>query len=78
MTTPLNKQVDDILAQLEGLTGEIRVQLHLAGMDVNDTWQKKYEPRLLDARRHAHEAKEASVAAIQETVQVFKAFQRTL
>jgi hypothetical protein len=77
MATPLKKQVDDVLAQLEALTDDIRVKLHLAGLDANDAWSKKMEPRLLEARRHAREAKEASKTAIHETLEAFKEFQKS-
>lgn len=78
MTNPINKQIDDVLSQIEAAADEIRVQVHLAGLDVNDIWNKKLEPRLLDARRHACEAKDASKAALESTLQAFRDFQKTL
>lgn len=75
---PIGKQIDEALAELESVTDEIRVKLHLAGMDANDAWNKKMEPRLLQARDHAREAKEASKAAIHDTVKAFKEFAASL
>ncbi|MBS2018867.1 MAG: hypothetical protein JST00_38725 [Deltaproteobacteria bacterium] len=74
----LGKQIDEALAELETVTDEIRVKLHLAGMDANDVWNKTFEPRLLQARDHAREAKEASKAAIHDTVKAFKEFAASL
>lgn len=78
MTTPVKKQVDDVLSELETVVGEIQVKLHLAGMDANDVWNKQLEPRLLDARRHAREAKEASKAAVERTLEALREFQKGL
>jgi ElaB/YqjD/DUF883 family membrane-anchored ribosome-binding protein len=69
----MKKQVEDALTELEKLADEIRVRLHLAGMEAKDSWNK-LEPRLADARTHAREAKEASKSAIQETIAAFRAF----
>lgn len=75
---PLSKQIEEALTELETVTDEIRVKLHLAGMDANDTWSKTFEPRLDDARAHAREAKEASKAAIKDTLKAFKEFASSL
>lgn len=77
-TTPMKKQIDATLAQLETLTDEIRVQLDLAGMEVTETWNTKYEPLLFEAREHAKAAKDASKAAIDDTIKAFKKFQQSL
>jgi hypothetical protein len=73
-TQDIQKAVDQALLELETLTDEIRVKLHLAGMDANDMWSAKLEPRLQAARKHAREAKKASKAAIDDTVAAFKEF----
>jgi len=78
MTTPIRKQLDQALAELETAADEIRVQLHLAGMEANDVWSRKLAPRLLDARRHAREAGDASIAAVESTLEALRDFQRTL
>lgn len=71
-------QIEEALSELETVTDEIRVKLHLAGMDANDAWNKTLEPRLLEAREHAREAKDASKAAIRDTVKAFKEFAASL
>lgn len=78
MAIPIKEQINDALAELETVTDEIRVRLHLAGMDANDVWSMELEPRLLEARKHAHEATIASKAAIKDTIAAFRGFQSRL
>jgi hypothetical protein len=78
MSVPIKTQITDILTEIEAVTEDIHVRLHLAGMDANDAWNKTFEPRLLDARTHARDAKEASKAALHDTLVAFKDFQKTL
>lgn len=77
MRKDLRKGVDEALNGLEELADEIRVKLHLAGMDLVKDWEKNYEPRLFSARMHAKDATEASKAAIEETVKAFRDFARS-
>lgn len=76
--TSLETSVNQVLADLETVTDEIRVKLHLASMDANATWNEKLEPRLFEARAHASEAKDASKAAIEAVVTAFKDFATSL
>lgn len=76
--TPLEASVEQVLADLEQVTDEIRVKLHLAGSDAKDAWNDKLEPRLFEARVHAREAKDASKAVIEEAVKAFKEFAASL
>lgn len=77
MSTPLRQQIDEALNELETLSDEIRLKVHLAGMDAQDAWQK-LEPRLFEAREHAREATAASKAAIQETLAAVRGLQDRL
>jgi hypothetical protein len=43
--------------QLRGLADQIRVKIHLAGMDARDSWNR-LEPRLNDYERKAERATE--------------------
>ena len=72
--TPLGQTIDNALSELETVTDEIRVKLHLANLDATATWNDKLEPRLFRAREHAREAKQASKAAIDDAVMAFKEF----
>jgi hypothetical protein len=75
---PLRDQIERALGELETLSDEIRVRIHLAGMDARDTWSKDLEPRLESAREHAKEAKAASKKVLEDTVAAFKSFSETL
>ena len=72
--TPLGRSIDNALSELETVTDEIRMKLHLANLDAAATWNEKLEPRLYEARKHACEAKKASKAAIDDAVTAFKEF----
>jgi len=76
--TPLETSIEHTIADLETVADQIRVKLHLAGMDANAAWNDKLEPRLFEAREHAREAKDASKAAIEEAVKAFKEFAASL
>jgi hypothetical protein len=76
------KSLEDSLhqaaAELETLGDEIRLKLHLAGMEANTLWSKTLEPRLREARIHASEAKTASLAAVKDTIKAVKDFSAAL
>jgi hypothetical protein len=76
--SPLEESVEKALVELEAVTDEIRVRLHLASMDANAAWNEKLEPRLFQAREHAKEAKTASKAAIDDAVKAFRDFKSSL
>lgn len=76
--TPLEESIDKALTDLETVAGEIRVKIHLAGMDATTTWNERLEPKLFDARMHAQEAKHASHIAIEDALKAFKAFAASL
>jgi 2,4-dienoyl-CoA reductase-like NADH-dependent reductase (Old Yellow Enzyme family) len=78
MNNPMNESIDRVMAELEAVGDEIKVQLHLAGMDANDVWTKTLEPRLFEARQHAKEATAASKAAIDEVLAALDDFRRSL
>lgn len=70
MTTPTTDFGNDVkkaLEQLATLRDEIKVKLHLAGMDVKESWSR-IEPKLAEAEKQAGEATEASRAVLTELV----------
>jgi hypothetical protein len=74
MTTQnLEKNLDQMLAELESLGTEIELKVKLASMDIRDKWQK-LEPKLFEARVHAKGAKEEAKRALQDTLTAFKEF----
>lgn len=66
--TSLETSVNHVLSDLETLSDQIRVKIHLANMEAKKTWNEELEPRLFEARVHATEA----------TVKAFKDFSATL
>jgi hypothetical protein len=74
----LKRAIDDALRELETLADEIRVKLHLAGMDANDTWDRILEPRLFDALEHGREAKASSAKAVTDLAKALREFAASL
>jgi hypothetical protein len=72
-TQELKTELEKSVALLKTLRGEVRVKLHLAGMDVKDRWEK-LQPHLDAAEHAAKEASDASRAAVVEAVKTLKAF----
>jgi hypothetical protein len=66
-TTELKNEIQKSLGLMRTLRDEVRVKLHLAGMDAKDEW-KKLEPKLQEAERAASEATEATRTAIADAV----------
>jgi hypothetical protein len=77
LTNNVRKTVNETLAEIEQIADEIRVRLHLGGMDAKDAW-RKLEPQLDQARQHAQEATDASSNAIQKVLDTFKEFKASL
>lgn len=81
-TTPttheFKKDIDKALKDIEQIAEEVRVKLHLAGMDAKDAWTNKLEPRLFEARMHAKQATQASKAAVEATLKAFRDFAQGL
>ena len=73
----LKDEVKKGLEQLTTLRDEVRVRLHLAGMEVKDEWNK-LEPHLFDVEQSAKEATEASRRAIGEAVDRLKKLRASL
>ncbi len=77
MATQTEKHVNEVLNELERITDEIRVKIHLGGMDAKDAW-KKLEPKLEDAKAHANTATDASKKALNEIAKAFRDFGASL
>lgn len=64
--------------RLQSVRDEIRVQLHLAGMDAKDRW-RSLEPRIQEVTdRLAHEGSEGAKKAFHEIAEEAKAFRASL
>jgi hypothetical protein len=66
-TRELKNELKKSLDLFRTLREEVRVKLHLGGMDVKEQWNK-LEPRLEDVERKAEELTDASRAAVAEAV----------
>ncbi len=66
-TTELKNEIQKSLQLMLTLRDEVRVKLHLAGMDAKDEW-RKLEPKLEEVERAASEATEATRTAIADAV----------
>jgi hypothetical protein len=72
-TDELKKHLHESMLLLKTLRDEIRVELHLAGMEARERW-KKLEHRFANAERVARECTHDSKQVVDETVDAFKSF----
>jgi hypothetical protein len=68
----------DSLADLERVAEEIRVKIHLAGMDAKDTWSKTLEPKIFEIKERARQAGSTSRDAVRELVERLEKFYASL
>ncbi len=61
----LKHDLEDLRASMRGLRDEIKVRIHLAGMDLKDEFAK-LEPRLNEAEKYAEAVSEATVRAAKD------------
>jgi hypothetical protein len=76
-TDDLKTELHKSIALLGTLRDEVRVSLHLAGMEAKDQWAK-LEPELTKVERAAHDASDASRTAVHEAVKSLKVFRDSL
>ena len=77
VTSELKGDLQKSLDSLAMLRDEIRVRLHLAGMDAKDAWNR-LEPKLLEAEKLAEDVSESSKAALNEIVKKVQEFRASL
>jgi MoxR-like ATPase len=65
------------LGRLKTLRDEIRVDLHLAGMDAREKW-KELEPVVRDAEKLAEDVSDVSRRAMEEMVERFRRFRESV
>ena len=66
-TTELKTEIERSLVAMQTLRDEVRVRLHLAGMEAKDEW-KKLEPHLEEVERTAEAFTDATGRAIDDAV----------
>jgi hypothetical protein len=64
-TDDIKAELQKGLESLQTMRDEIRVRIHLAGMDAKDAWNK-LEPAVYEAERLAEEVSEEARAAMNE------------
>ncbi len=77
LKTDLKNEVHKNLERLQTLRDEVRVKLHLAGMEAKDRWNE-LEPHLADAERTAQQIGEVSRDALAQAVEKLEAFRASL
>ncbi|KYF59771.1 hypothetical protein WMF18_30865 [Sorangium sp. So ce315] len=77
ITSDLKSDLTKSLESLQTLRDEIRVRLHLAGMEAKDAWGK-LEPTLLDAEKLAEDVSETSRNALRDILEKVKEFRASL
>ena len=75
--TPIHHQMRRVLDELGRLRDEIRVQVHLGGMDAKKAWDE-LEPKLAEADRLAENASEEAYRAALDSLRKAKLFRSTL
>jgi hypothetical protein len=76
-TTDLKDDLKKGLDHLRTLRDEVRVKLHLAGMDAKAEWNK-LEPHLFEVEQAAKEVSESSHRAVTEAVAKLKKLRESL
>ncbi|CAN5439062.1 hypothetical protein BH09MYX1_BH09MYX1_29720 [soil metagenome] len=72
--SPIKSQIATSLQNLSALRDEIRLQLHLAGMDAKQNWEQILEPQVEEASKLAEEATAISQKAIEDILARVKSF----
>jgi hypothetical protein len=76
-TNELKEELKKNLTRLQTLRDEVRVRLHLAGLELKEQWNK-FEPSLEEVEKKATELSEASRAALADAVQRLEKFRASL
>lgn len=73
----LRRQVREAVERVRTIRDEIRVEIHLAGLDAKQRWVA-LEPKFADAERLAREVSETSRHAVEEIGRRFAEFRASL
>lgn len=75
----LSGELKTAYGELRTLAEEIRVQLHLAGMDAKDAWNRDLEPRLYSLEQRVEsEVSSATQQAVHELREAMSSFRARL
>ncbi len=73
----IKNHITETLQLLRQLRDEIRVELHLAGMEAQERW-KGLEPKLARAEKLGHDVTDATKLVLSDTLSELKAFKVTI
>ena len=73
----LKKELEKGIGRLQSLRDEVRVRLHLAGMDLKDQWNK-LEPHLNEVEKKAGEASEDARMLLSEAMRKLEKLRASL
>jgi hypothetical protein len=73
----LKKELAKGVTRLQTLRDEVRVRLHLAGMDLKDQWNK-LEPHLEEVEKKAEEVSDDARTAVAEAVKKLEKLRASL
>ena len=73
----LKLEIQKNLDRMRTMRDEVRVQLHLAGMDVRDEWNR-LEPHLVEVERVAQEFTDASKTALDGALKRLEALRSSM
>lgn len=73
----IQRQLEAIMAELEGMRDEIRVRIHLGGMDLKDKW-RELESRIEEMKRESPEATQKIRDAAHDLRDAFRALRQKL
>jgi ribosome-associated translation inhibitor RaiA len=73
----LKRELEKGVTRLQTLRDEVRVRLHLAGMDLKDQWNK-LEPHLDEVEKKAHEASDDAKTALAEAMKKLEKLRASL
>jgi hypothetical protein len=67
-----------MLSSVRSLRDEIRVEMHLAGMEAKTRWKEKLEPRLHGAEKFGSDVRDVSGRAMKDLVEKYRHFRESL
>ncbi len=74
ITNDVKNEVTKGLEKLTTLRDEVKLHLHLASLDAKQEWNDKLEPRINEVSTTAHNATDASRAAVHDLVTKVEGF----
>ncbi|WP_394841684.1 hypothetical protein LZC95_32000 [Pendulispora brunnea] len=73
----LKAEIEKGISRMQTLRDEVRVRLHLAGMDAKEEWDK-LEPSLVDIERKAEDFTDATRRAVEDALKRLSALRSKL